>query len=389
MAQAIRSRDMIERLIGFDTTSRNSNLELIEFVRQYLAGHGVESRLTLDASERKANLYATVGPEDRPGIMLSGHTDVVPVDGQDWDTDPFSVTEKDGQLYGRGTSDMKSFLAIALTFVPEMLRRGLETPIHLALSYDEEVGCIGVHGLIQDFANLPIRPFACIVGEPTEMRVVSAHKGKRSYVCRVRGHECHSSMIHAGVNAVEVAAEIVAHLRSMARRFRDDGPHDPDFDPPYTSVHTGVINGGTALNIVPKDCAFEFEWRHLPEHNPDEIFAEVAQVVESLIPEMQAVAPETGIAIEELSAIIGLGTDPAEEVVALVKSLTGQNTTEKVSFGTEAGAFQAAEVPTVVCGPGSINQAHKPNEFISFEQISLCETFMGRLLDRVCTNGSG
>jgi len=383
MAAELRSREMIERLIGFDTTSRNSNLELIQFVKDYLTGFGIDGRTTFDDDKRKANFYATIGPGDRPGIMLSGHTDVVPVDGQSWDTEPFGVVERDGRLYGRGTCDMKSFLAVALSFVPEMVRRPLATPIHLAFSYDEEVGCVGVHRLIEDFANLPVRPFACIVGEPTEMKVVSAHKGKRSYTAFVRGHECHSSMTHIGVNAVEIAAEIVAHLRAMARRFREQGPHDHDYEPPYTTVHTGTIHGGTALNIVPKDCSFEFEWRHLPEHDPDEIYAEVAKLAQSLLPEMQAVEPSTGIEFVERSAIIGLETDPSEEVVALVKSLTGANATEKVSFGTEAGAFQHADVPTVVCGPGSIEQAHKPNEFVSLEQVRLCEGFMARLLDHV------
>jgi acetylornithine deacetylase len=387
MGAEIRSREMIERLIAFDTTSRNSNLALIDFIRDYLAGHGVESRLTHDEGGTKANLYATLGPEDKPGIMLSGHTDVVPVDGQEWESDPWSVLEKEGLLYGRGTADMKSFVAIALSYVPEMLARGLETPVHLAFSHDEEVGCVGVHGLIRDFANLPVKPFACIVGEPTEMRVVRAHKGKRSYACRVRGHECHSSLVHSGVNAVEVAAEIVAHLRRMARRFRDEGPHDPDYEPHYTSVHTGTIQGGTALNIVPKDCRFEFEWRYLPEHDPDAIFAEVEALARSLEPEMQAIAPETGIAFEELSAIAGLDTDPDADVVALVQALTGGNATGKVSFGTEAGAFQQAEIPTVVCGPGSVSQAHKPNEFIALEQLRLCEAFMDRLLERVCRSG--
>ncbi|MDP6705464.1 MAG: acetylornithine deacetylase [Alphaproteobacteria bacterium] len=384
MSTEIRSREMIERLIAFDTTSRNSNLELIDSVRGYLAGFGIDSRLTHDESETKANLYATLGPEGKSGIMLSGHTDVVPVDGQDWTTDPWRIHEADGLLYGRGTSDMKSFIAIVLSYVPEMLERGLETPIHLAFSHDEEIGCVGVHGLIRDFANLPVKPYACIVGEPTEMRVVAAHKGKRSYACHVRGHECHSSLVHTGVNAVEVAAEIVAHMRSMARRFRDEGPHDSDYEPPYTSVHTGTIEGGTALNIVPKDCRFQFEWRFLPEHDPEAIFAEVADLARSLEPEMQAIAPDTGISFVELSSIAGLNTDPGEDVVALVRALTGDNDTGKVSFGTEAGAFQQAEIPTVVCGPGSVEQAHKPNEFIAIEQVRQCEAFMDRLLERVC-----
>ena len=380
---------MIDRLIGFDTTSRDSNLALIDFVRGYLADLGVESRLTYDDDGRKANLFATMGPADRPGIVLSGHTDVVPVDGQEWHTDPFQVTEADGRLYGRGTSDMKSFVAVALALAPEFLARDLETPIHFAFSYDEEVGCIGVRRLIADLANMPVRPQACIVGEPTEMKVIAAHKGKKSYTCRVRGHECHSSMTHIGVNAVEAAAEIVAFMKSLARRFRDEGPHDPQFDPPYTTVHTGTINGGTALNIVPKDCSFEFEWRYLPDHDPDGIFAEVQAFAEGLLPEMHAVDPATGISFAPRSEIPGLSTDPADAVTELAKSLSGANDSGKVSFGTEAGLFQEAGIPTIVCGPGSIEQAHKPNEFVAIAQVALCEDFMRRLMDRVCARPAG
>lgn len=375
---------MIEKLIGFDTTSRDSNLALIEFVRDYLADLGIESRLTYDDDGRKANLFATMGPADRPGIVLSGHTDVVPVDGQDWHTDPFTVTERDGRLYGRGTSDMKSFVAVALALAPEFLARDLETPIHFAFSYDEEVGCIGVRRLIADLENLAVRPQACIVGEPTEMKVIAAHKGKKSYTCHVRGHECHSSMTHIGVNAVEAAAEIVAFMKSLARRFRDQGPHDHQFEPPYTTVHTGTISGGTALNIVPKDCSFEFEWRYLPDHDPDGIFAEVKAFADRLLPEMHAVDPETGITFAPRSEIPGLSTGPADAVTELAKGLSGGNDSGKVSFGTEAGLFQEAGIPTIVCGPGSIAQAHKPNEFVALEQVVLCEDFMRRLMDRVC-----
>ena len=389
MASSLTSRAMIDRLIGFDTTSRDSNLALIEFVRDYLGDLGIESRLTYDDDGRKANLFATLGPADRPGIVLSGHTDVVPVDGQEWQTDPFTVTETDGRLFGRGTSDMKSFVAVALALAPEFLARDLETPIHFAFSYDEEVGCIGVRRLIADLENLPVRPRACIVGEPTGMKVIAAHKGKKSYTCHVRGHECHSSMTHTGVNAVEAAAEIVAFMKSLARRFRDDGPHDPQFDPPYTTVHTGTISGGTALNIVPKDCSFEFEWRYLPDHDPDGIFAEVRAFADSLLPEMRAVDPATGISFAPRSEIPGLSTDPADAVTELAKSLSGANDSGKVSFGTEAGLFQEAGIPTIVCGPGSIEQAHKPNEFVALEQVALCEDFMRRLMDRVCARPAG
>ena len=376
---------MIDRLVAFDTTSRESNLALIHFVRDYLADLGVASLLVHDEEGGKANLYATLGPDAQPGIMLSGHTDVVPVDGQDWETDPFEVTERNGRLYGRGTSDMKSFIAVALAHAPEFLRRGLETPIHLALSYDEEVGCIGVRRLIAQFPELPARPAVCIIGEPTDMKVVTAHKGKRSLRCRVRGLECHSALAPRGVNAIELAAELVARLRAIARRYRDHGPHDPGFDPPHSTVHTGLIHGGTALNIVPKDCWFDFELRFLPDDDPEAAIDEVvAYADQTLLPEMRALSSNTGFEWEELSSFAGLNTPEDAPVVALVKALTGANATHKVAFGTEAGLFSDAGVPTVVCGPGSIDQAHKPNEFIAAEQITLCEAFMDRLMERVC-----
>ena len=375
--------DMIERLIGFQTVSRDSNLELIHWVQGYLKGLGVESLLSFDHDGRKANLYATLGPKDRPGVLLSGHTDVVPIDGQDWVTDPFKVTRKGDKLFGRGTCDMKSFVAIALAMAPDFLKANLKTPIHYAFSFDEEVGCIGVRHLIEQIRPMPIKPKACIVGEPTEMKVVIAHKGKRSYICRVRGLECHSSLAHTGVNAVEAAAEIVAYMKGMARERRARGPFDQDYSPPYTTIHTGLINGGTALNIVPKDCEFVFEWRYLPDDDPEALFAQVEKYArEEIEPEMKAVDPSTGISFEEISGIPGLDTTEDAEVTALAKALAGGNSTYKVSFGTEAGLFQEAGIPTIVCGPGSIDQAHKPNEFIALDQISACEAFLTRLKDR-------
>jgi acetylornithine deacetylase len=374
---------MLRRLVSFDTTSRGSNLALIDFVRDYLAGWGVESELVFDAERRKANLYATVGPQDRGGVMLSGHTDVVPVDGQAWDSDPFAVEERDGKLYGRGTADMKSFLAVGLAMVPEMLGRKLGTPIHFALSYDEEVGCIGVRGLIAELGKRPVKPRLCIVGEPTLMQPVVAHKGKKSVRCAVHGLESHSALSHLGVNAVEAAAEIVANLKRMARRKRDEGPFDPAFVPPYTTVHTGTIQGGTALNIVPRDCEFLFEFRYLPGEDPEALFAEVKRFAETLLPEMHRVSPATGIRFEEITNIAGLSTGRDEEVVHLAQALSGSNGIGTVSFGTEGGLFQQAGIPTVVCGPGSIEQGHKPNEFIALDQVRQCEGFMHRLMDRV------
>jgi len=380
------SIDMIERLIGFDTTSRESNLELISYVREYLAGLGVESMLVHNAEGTKANLYATVGDQDKPGIMLSGHTDVVPVDGQPWDTDPFKVVEKDGKLYGRGTSDMKSFIAITLAKLPEFQARGLETPLHLAFSYDEEIGCIGVRTLIAKFADMPIKPAMCIVGEPTSMQVITGHKGKRSYQVRVRGFEAHSSLAPRGVNAIEFAARLIAKLRDIAERIQDEGPHDELYDVTHTTVHTGVISGGTQLNIVPLDCRFEFEFRYIGDQDPDALETEIRDyAANELEPAMKAIHPDAGITIDCVNHMPGLDMNANDEVVTFVKSLAGRNDHAKVAFGTEAGLFQTrAGIPTVVCGPGSIDQAHKPNEFITLEQVSAAETFLDRLMDRVC-----
>jgi acetylornithine deacetylase len=382
------SINLIERLIAFDTTSRNSNLALMEFVGDYLRDLGVESELVHNDEGTKANLYATLGPTDRPGIALSGHTDVVPVDGQEWSTDPFHVIHKDGRLYGRGTSDMKSFIGICLALAPEFLARDITTPLHFAFSHDEEIGCVGVRSLIDTLSRRPIKPSAVIIGEPTEMKVVRAHKGKLSYRCHVRGHEAHSSLSHIGVNAVEAAAEAVSFLKSMARRHRDQGPFDADLVPPYTTVHTGTIRGGTALNIVPKDCSFEFEFRHLPEDDPHALLDELRRhVAEHITPEMHAACADTGFSFEAMSHIPGLSTDEDADVVQLVKALTGQNTTGKVSFGTEAGLFQEGGMPAVVCGPGSIEQAHKPDEFIALDQIGQCEGFLRKLFER-CWKGN-
>ena len=384
MQPSSRTLELIERLVAFDTTSRNSNLELIGFVSDLLAEMGIDSELVHDADGGKANLYATLGPGDRPGIALSGHTDVVPVDGQPWSSDPFRVETRDGRLYGRGTSDMKSFIAACLALAPEFLARPIQTPLHLAFSHDEEVGCVGVRSLLARLAEREVRPKGCIVGEPTEMKVIRAHKGKLSFRCHVRGREAHSSLVDQGVNAVEAAAEAIACLKGIARRFRDQGPYDPELSPPYTSVHTGVVQGGTALNIVPLDCWFDFEIRHLPEDDPREVHAELETfVAERLLPEMQAVDAATGFRFEEISRIAGLSVDEETEIVQLCKALTGANRTGKVSFGTEAGLFQEmAGIPTVVCGPGSIEQAHKPDEYISLDQVAQCEAFLRRLFER-------
>lgn len=381
-----RSLEIIKTLVAFDTTSRESNLALIAYVQERLSDLGVETMLVPSEDGTKANLYATLGSEAEGGIMLSGHTDVVPVDGQSWDTDPFQVAEKDARLWGRGTADMKSFIAIVLAFVPEFLERGLKTPIHLAFSYDEEVGCIGVRRLIEKLNQAPVKPAICIVGEPTSMQVVTGHKGKLSFRVHVTGLEAHSALAPRGVNAIEYAAELIAFLKAMARRFEKDGPFDTLYEVTHTTVHTGTIRGGTQLNIVPRDCAFEFEIRHLAGDDPDAIEDEIrAYARDALEPMMHAVGPETGIRIERFNEMPGLEMDVDSDVVAFVKNLAGRNDHAKVAFGTEAGLFQSrAGIPTVVCGPGSIEQAHKPNEFITIEQIEKGEAFMRRLADAVC-----
>ena len=386
MAAALASLDMVRRLVAMDTTSRNSNLQIIDFIRDYLGKLGIESQLVHDETGAKANLYATLGPTDKPGIALSGHTDVVPIDGQEWSSDPWTITERGKRLFGRGTADMKSFLGVVLTKVPEMVKRKPSTPIHLIFSYDEEVGCVGVRRLLEMFRHMPIRPRACIIGEPTEMKVIVGHKGKMSMRCHVRGKECHSSLAPQGVNAVEYAAEIITHLRAMARHVAKHGPFDEHFDVTHSTIHTGTVHGGTALNIVPKDCHFDFEFRYVPGVDPEALMADVRSFAEDeLLPGMQAVDPESGFSWEPLSSFPGLDTPLDSEVVEFVKSLTGANSVSKVAFGTEAGLFQETGIPTVICGPGNIAQAHKPDEWIELEQIALCEAFMGRLMDKLCS----
>jgi len=376
----LSSREMLARLVAFPTVSSSSNLDCIAFIREYLWSHGVESRTVPSPDGTKANLYATIGPEDKPGIALSGHTDVVPVDGQDWTSDPWNLIERDDRIYGRGACDMKGFLGCVLTAVPQFRRTRLDTPLHLLFSFDEEVGCIGVRRALKVIADLPVRPKGCIIGEPTSMQVAIAHKGKKSVRAHVHGKECHSSLAPQGVNAVEYAAEAIAFLKRMGRRFAAEGPFDPDYDVPHTTVHTGVIHGGTALNIVPKDCHFDFEFRHLPVQDPEALYAEFMRFVDGeLLPQMRKVAPETGFGFEHLSTLPGLDTSEDAEITTLAKGLTLANGTTKIAFGTEAGLIDGIDIPTVVCGPGSIEQAHKPDEYCAIDQIAQCDAFIERL----------
>jgi len=379
--------EMIRTLVGFDTTSRESNLALIDWVRGYLESFGAQCTLTFDDNRRKANLFATLPAQDgnatSGGIVLSGHTDVVPVDGQPWDTNPFEATRVGDRVFGRGVTDMKSFSATGLALVPEFLRRGLNRPLHFALSYDEEIGCIGVRRLIDEIVARGVKPLGCIVGEPTGMELVVAHKGKKSWRCRVRGHEAHSSLTPLGVNAIQIACEIVTYLTNISRAFRDQGEYDKAYDVPYTTVHTGVIRGGTALNIVPRDCHFDFEIRYLPFDDPDELFTEVREYSRRFLPEMHTVDPATYIEFDLLSASPGFDTHGESEIAALGSACSETLEHGKVSFGTEAGLFHNAAIPAIICGPGHIAQAHQPNEWVEIEQLQRCEAFMRRLVERL------
>jgi acetylornithine deacetylase len=378
------AREMIERLIAFNTVSRDSNLGLIEWVRDYLQRHGAKTRLTHDSSGKKANLFATLGDSPKPGLILSGHTDVVPVDGQAWDTDPFAATEQNGRLYARGSADMKGFIGIALSqapkFVAALNANRLDAPLHYALSYDEEVGCLGVRGLIKDLQDNGIRPAGCIVGEPTSMQPIIAHKGTHRFRCAVHGREAHSSYVTHGVNAIEYAARLVVYIRQIADRLAQLETRDYGFTVPYSTLSTGLIRGGIAANVVPKDCEFSFDMRVLPNASPDALYQEIRSYAEALAREMQAVDPESRIDLVWASQTIGLAAAETDAIVQWAMQLSQNPTVGKVSYGTEAGLFQQMGVPSVICGPGDIAQAHRPNEFVALEQLAQCETFMNRIV---------
>jgi acetylornithine deacetylase len=376
---------MIERLIAFHTVSRDSNLGLIEWVRDYLQGFGAKTRLTHDASGKKANLFATLGDSKKPGLVLSGHTDVVPVDGQNWDTDPFAATERDGRLYARGSADMKGFIGIILAQAPKFIAalndNRLEAPLHYALSYDEEVGCLGVRGLIADLEEQGIRPAGCVVGEPTSMQPIIAHKGTHRFRCAVHGREAHSSYVTHGVNAIEYAARLVVFIRQLADRLAQLEQRDYGFTVPYSTLSTGLIQGGIAANVVPKDCVFQFDMRTLPQAKPDALYQEIHRYAEVLAAEMRGIDASAGIDLQWVSQTVGLAAAESDAIVQWAMQLSRNPTVGKVSYGTEAGLFQKMGVPTVICGPGDIAEAHRPNEFVALDQLAQCETFMDRILE--------
>lgn len=383
MIQAdLKSVELIGQFLRFDTTSDQSNLPLISFARDHLEKYGFTTETLYNADGTKANLLASIGPVDTPGIVLSGHTDTVPVDGQDWSVDPFELTQTNGRLLGRGICDMKGFLAIALSFVPELSRAKLKKPLYFALSYDEEVGCLGVHSLTERLQALTATPMGCIVGEPSGMDVVTAHKGTTGFEITVSGLEAHTGVAHLGANAVTAAAKIVAYISQIQERLKFTGPFNRDFlAPNYTVLEATTISGGTAINIVPASCSFEVDVRYLPGDDPRAYMQECKQFAQqNLLPKLRTIAPEAAIAWKEVPGCAAFSSDPHSDVVKLVQSCAQKNSTHSVGWGTEAGHFQEAGIPTVVCGPGSIEQAHKPDEFITIEQARQCEQFMGRLI---------
>jgi acetylornithine deacetylase len=375
---------ILDRLIAFPTVSRDPNLALVDWVRGRLAERGVDCLIVGDATGTKANLHATIGPADRPGVLLSGHTDVVPVDGQSWTCPPFALTRRDGRLYGRGAADMKGFVACALAAVLRAARRPLRAPLQLALSYDEEVGCVGVRRLIEVLAEAPVRPAFCIVGEPTSMAVATGHKGKTALRATCIGREAHSALAPLAVNALHLGCDLVAAIRARQAEIAERGARDGDYDVSYTTLHVGRMGGGTALNIVPSRCEVEFEIRNLAADDPDRMVEDLRREAARIAAEARQRAAEAEIRIEVENGYPGLGTAPDAAVVAFVKSLTGANATTKVAFGTEGGLFsERLGVPTVVCGPGSMAQGHRPDEFIAEEQMARCDAMLEALLGRL------
>ena len=380
----MNSTEILERLIAFDTTSTKSNLELIDFVRNLLDDHGIGSRLVESDDRKRANLYATIGPDDRGGVMLSGHTDVVPTAGQDWHSDPYRLKADDALLIGRGSCDMKGFIACVLAALPEMGAQPLATPIHFAFSYDEEIGCVGARRLADALAGFEVRPAIGIIGEPTSMRMVTGHKGKLSYRVTISGLSCHSAYISSGVNAVEYAAELIAFIRGMNRRMQERERIDASYSVPHSTFHVGNIRGGTALNIVPNECSFEFEIRNLPQDDLDALAHEIRHYADDvLLPEMQARHPDSAIRFEQISHYPGLHTPRDSTVIDYTRALNPvDGFGDNVSFGTEAGLFDEIGIDCVVCGPGSIEQAHKPDEFVSRDQLAQCDRLLENLVHR-------
>ena len=374
----------LEKLIAYPTISRDSNLDLIAYIQEVLANVGVLSTLVSNEEGTKANLWATIGPLDKAGIALSAHTDVVPVAGQAWSTDPFQMIRKNGNLHGRGSADMKGFIACCLTLAEKASTRKLHTPLNFAFSYDEEIGCIGVRRLLDMLKTLPIRPRFCIVGEPTLLQVVTAHKGKLGFRVVARGLEAHSSLAPFGVNAIYMAADLIQEIRTIQKDIVEQGLSDGDYDVAYTTLHVGKIIGGEVMNIVPNYASFDFEIRYLPQDDEQALVARVRAAAEAIAKTYHAVYPDARFEFIDLQSYPALDTPVDSEIVSFVRTLTGGNSTGKITFGTEGGLFQKElGIPAVVCGPGNIAVAHKPDECVSEAQMASCDAMLEKLLDAV------
>jgi acetylornithine deacetylase len=386
MTPTTRSLEFLHRLLGFSTITRQSNLELIEWVRGQLQAHGIDSRIVHDETGTKANLHATTGPAGEAGILLSGHSDVVPVAGQDWTVPPFEATDRDGRIYGRGAADMKGFIACALDAMLTAAQRPLKRPLSLALSYDEEIGCVGVRRLLDVLELDAVRPALCVVGEPTSMRVATGHKGKVNLRATCHGLEGHSALAPKALNAIHLASDMVSVLRQTQDRLATEGSRDDDYDIPYTTVHVGVINGGTALNIVPNRCTMDFEIRYLQADDPAPLLDGIRAQAEDIAGRARAHTPKAGIDIETVNEYPGLDTHPTSQAVAFIESMLAHRRPRmKVAFGTEGGLFtQRLDVPVVVCGPGSMDQGHKPDEYVTHEQMHECDAFMAKIVASLC-----
>ena len=371
--------DLVKDLIAFDTTSRDSNLALIDYAQSLLEKAGARCRRTFDATGQKANLFATFGPDTDGGFVLSGHTDVVPVDGQDWSSDPFKPEVREGKLYGRGASDMKGFIGVALALASGIGKAKLTRPIHFALSYDEEVGCVGVKGLLDDLKAQKLKPALAIIGEPTLMKIVGAHKGGAKLLTRCCGREAHSSGPEKGANAVMMAGEFVTLLDSVWDELRADP--DPRFDPPHSTVQATVIHGGTAVNILAKEADVTWEYRCLPDRDATKILERVkSRANAEVLPKYRRRAPEASLTTELQAQYPGLSMEEESPAILLARELTGANQVEAVAYGTEAGHFQSYGIPAVICGPGSIEQAHRPDEFCALSELEACEKFLRKVI---------
>ena len=378
--------EILKTLIAFPTISADSNMKLIDYCSDQLIKVGAEVKIIKNDNGTKANLYATIGPRNIPGVMLSGHTDVVPVEGQSWSVPAFEMTNKDNKIYGRGTADMKSFVACALHAAIKASEMNLTTPLHLAFSYDEEIGCVGVRSMIEMLKAAPFVPNFCIVGEPTLMQIATGHKGKVNVSVKFTGKEAHSALSTSGLNAIYLASEMINEIRLIQDEIKKQFAHDDEYEIPHTTLHVGKIEGGVALNIVPNSANFLFEIRNLPEDDPNIILTKIRKSAESILTKYLKDFPTAKIHIEVTNQYPSLMTSKNSDVVNLLKSLTGNNSTFKVSFGTEGGLFSSElKIPTAICGPGSMSQGHKPDEYVSIDQINKCEEILSQLLLKLQT----